>query len=94
MSTRKYSRRYRYKYKSYSFKLTYKQKDLIERCSKLKNTTPNKLIKGAIKDMLNHYAEMLEADSFVADNQLSLFRKEDYGEQLSIFDAIEKAEKE
>jgi len=90
MSTRRYSRRYRYKFKTYTFKLTYKQKDLIERCSRLKNTTPNKLIKSAIKDLLDRYSGMLEADSHVAENQLSLFRKEDYGEQLSIFDAMEK----
>jgi hypothetical protein len=92
MSTRSYSRRYRYKYKSYSFKLTWKQKDLIERCAKMKNTTPNKLIKKAIRDLLDRYSIMLEAESHVAENQLSLFRKEDFGEQLSIFDAIGEEE--
>lgn len=89
MARRRVSKRNRYKFKSYAFKLTYKQKELVERCAKLTNTTTNKLIKKALKEYLDRYTGMLEQDSWVAENQLSLFRKEDYGEQLSIFHEID-----
>lgn len=90
MPSRRSTRRNRYKFKAYTFKLTYKQKEMVERCAHLTNITTNRLIKTALKDYLDHYAGMLEEDRCVAENQLSLFGKENVGEQLSIFDEIEK----
>lgn len=92
MARRRVSKRNRYKFKSYAFKLTYKQKELVERCAKLTNMTTNKLIKKALKDYLDRYSGMLEQDSWVAENQLSLFKKEDFGEQLTIFNETDPKE--
>lgn len=90
MARKRSSRKNRYKFKSYAFKLTYKQKDLVERCARLRNITTNRLIKIALKDYLDRHSGMLEHDSLVSENQLSLFRKEDFGEQLSIYDEMDK----
>lgn len=90
MARSRYGRKNRYKFKHYSFKLTFKQNDLVSRCARLKNMTTNKLIKTALKDYLDKYSEMLEHDSYVAENQLSLFKREDLDKQLTIFDEIER----
>lgn len=79
-------------YKKVSFKLTEKQKDLVDRCSRLKNTTPNKLIKAAIREYLDKHADMLEQDSYVTDNQLVLFSPKNIGEQMTMFEKAEKEE--
>ncbi len=90
MTPSKYSKRQRYKHKSVSFKLTYKQKDQLDRCAKMQNMTPLKLIKQSIREHLDRYHGMLEQDGYVAENQLSLFESHDLGNQLSIFDEIDK----
>ncbi len=90
MAARRYSKKYRYKYRSIRFKLTYKQKDTVDRCARLLHTTPVKLIKASIRHYLEKYSGMLEEDSHVADNQLTLFDKDHYGEQLTIFNEIEE----
>lgn len=87
MTRSRYGKRNRYKFKNHCFKLTFKQNDLITRCAKLKQMSTNKLIKTALKEYLHKYEEMLEADSYVAENQLSLFNT---GKQLSIFDEMEQ----
>jgi hypothetical protein len=87
MARSRYGKKNRYKFKTYTFKLTFKQNDLVSRCAKMKHITTNKLIKNALKDYLLKYEEALEYDSYVAENQLSLFNT---GTQLSIFDEIEK----
>ena len=79
------------KYKKVAFKLTEKQKELVERCSRLKNTTSNKLIKMAIREYLDKNSEILEQDSYVCENQLSLFSTDNTGVQLEMFP--EKSEK-
>lgn len=90
MSRRRLFKRNRYKFKKYVFKLTYLQSDRLERCAKLKGITTNRLIKLALNQYLDRYQGMLDDELLVAENQLTLFRKEDFGEQLSIFDEIEK----
>lgn len=92
MAPSRYSKRQRYKYKNIAFKLSYKQKDQLDRCAKMQNITPLKLIKQSIKEHLDRYQGMLEQDNFVAENQLSLFEGHDIGNQLSIFDEIDKME--
>ncbi len=87
MARSRYGKKNRYKFKNHSFKLTYKQNDLVSRCAKLKHMTPNKLIKTALKEYLHKYEQMLDADSYVAENQLSLF---DTGKQLTIFDELDQ----
>ncbi|MDT8308190.1 MAG: hypothetical protein RQ866_01575 [Bacteroidales bacterium] len=90
----KYRKSKRKKYKKVAFKLTAKQKDLVDRCSRLKNTTPNKLIKTAIRDYLQHHADMLEHDSYISENQLSLFSPENTGVQMEMFSVSNETENE
>ncbi len=90
MARSRIPRRYRYRFKGYSFKLTYKQKDTVERCARLQGITTNRLIKNALRNYLDKYHGMLEEDSWIAENQLSLFGKENVGAQLTIFDEINK----
>lgn len=67
--------------------------DKVNRCAELKYLTTNKLIKTAIKEYLNRHSGMLEEDSHIAENQLSLFDKDALKMQMTIFDAIEANEK-
>ncbi len=83
-------RRYRYRFKGYSFKLTYKQKERLERCARLQGITPNKLIKRALGLYLDRHQGMLDDDAMVSENQLTLFNKGDYGTQLNLIDELEK----
>jgi hypothetical protein len=87
-------KRYRYRFKGYTFKLTYKQKDRMERCAKLQGLTSNKLIKAALQQYLDRYQGMIESDALVADNQLTLFNVNKYGRQLSLMDEITLDEEE
>ena len=73
------------KTKKVIFRLSLRQKKIIDRYCISQNLTTNKLIKNALKDyMLNHYN--LEDDEYISENQLKLFDFED--------DAIEQQEQE
>lgn len=61
------------KYRKVSFKLTDKQKKVIERFCKLKRTTPTRMMKAAIKDYLIRHAASLPEDDYISENQLRLF---------------------
>jgi len=89
MARSRIPKRYRYRFKGYTFKLTYKQKDRLERCARLLGITPNRLIRNALNQYLNRYQGMIESDAQVAENQLQLFNKAAYGTQLSLMDQIE-----
>jgi hypothetical protein len=89
MARSRIPKRYRYRFKGYTFKLTYKQKERLERCARLLGITPNRLIKNALTQYLHRYQGMIESDSLVSENQLKLFNKEAYGTQLSLMDQIE-----
>lgn len=61
------------KYKRINFKLSEKQKAIIDRYCKVHKTTPNKLFKKAIKEYLLRNANMEEDNYYISENQLQLF---------------------
>jgi hypothetical protein len=61
------------KYKTYSFKLSEKQKKIIDKFCKVKKTSPNKLFKQAIKTYLANYIATMPEDDYITENQLQLF---------------------
>jgi hypothetical protein len=61
------------RFKKLTFKVTEKQKKLIDLVSKKQRTTPNKLIKKALKEYLFRYADMIANEEIISKNQLKLF---------------------
>ncbi len=78
----------RRKFKTVSFKVSYKERNLIEQCSELEATTMNKFIKAAIREKIALYKEQLDEQkkNQVSENQLTLFTPKKAGDQISIFD--------
>ena len=66
------------RYKSLSIKLTTRQKRSIERFAKSRRTTPNKLIKKAIRPLLENYADLEVSMTNEKVNQLKLFGGEEH----------------
>lgn len=69
------------------FKLSAKQKNLIEKCSKYEKTTSNRFIKTAIKNHVMRYADRIIDDesNLVSENQLKLFDFEEKDKQMVMF---------
>lgn len=86
------------KYKKISFKLSAKQKTIIDRCCLLEKTTHNKFIKTAIKEHVMKYAERIAQQdaNVVSENQLALFDFDNIGQQMDIFveDDMEDSDEE
>jgi hypothetical protein len=61
------------RYKSLTIKLTTRQKRSLERFAKSRRTTPTKLIKKAIRPLLENYSDMEVNMSNEKINQLQLF---------------------
>lgn len=61
------------RYKKFEFKLSDKQRNIIERFCLLKKTSPNKMIKAAIREYIGKYADSFPEDEFLGENQLRLF---------------------
>ncbi|HRY32336.1 MAG TPA: hypothetical protein P5531_05160 [Bacteroidales bacterium] len=61
------------KYRKVSFKLTEKQKKLVDRYCKARKTTPTKMMKAAIRDYLSRYSGTLADEDYISENQLKLF---------------------
>ncbi|TSA26351.1 MAG: hypothetical protein D4R67_07965 [Bacteroidetes bacterium] len=61
------------RYKTISIKLTSRQKRSLERFAKSRRTTPNKLIKKAIRPLLENYADLEVNHVNEKVNQLKLF---------------------
>ncbi|MFO8087495.1 MAG: hypothetical protein R6T91_06775 [Bacteroidales bacterium] len=78
----------RKKFKKISFKISSTERNRIEYCSRLENTTMNKFIKAAIREKAARYQERIEEQekNQVSENQLSLFSTDNSGEQTSILD--------
>ena len=75
----------KFKTKKVIFRLSLRQKKIIDRYCIAHNLTNNKLIKRALKEyMLNHYD--LPDEEYISENQLKLFDFED--------DTIEEQEQE
>jgi hypothetical protein len=62
------------KFKTITIKVTARQKKSLINYSKSRRTTPNKLIKKAIRPLLQNYADLeVTSSSHVKVNQLELF---------------------
>ena len=64
------------RYKSVTIKLTTRQKRSLERFALSRRTTPNKIIKKAIRPLLENYADLEVTMSNEKINQLQLFESE------------------
>ncbi len=71
--TRKKKKSRKIKYRKVTFKLTDKQKKLIEKVCRAKKTTPTRLMKAAIREYLSHYARSASEEDYISENQLRLF---------------------
>jgi ribosomal protein S20 len=77
------------KYKKFAFKLSEKQKSIIDRFCRAKKISHNKMIKSAIKDYIRKFADSLPEEEYIGENQLKLF---DVDEETEIFDAADEKE--
>jgi hypothetical protein len=73
----KYKKVKKIKYKKVLFKLSEKQKSIIDRYCIAKRTTPNKMIKTAIKEYIMRNASLPDDEYYISENQLKLFDFED-----------------
>jgi hypothetical protein len=64
------------KFKTITIKVTAKQKKSLVNFAKSRRTTPNKLIKKAIRPLLQNYAGLEVNSTSVKVNQLALFDQE------------------
>jgi hypothetical protein len=71
------------KYKKFAFKLSEKQKSIIDRFCRAKKISHNKMIKSAIKDYIRKFADSLPEEDFISENQLTLF---DVEEETEIYE--------
>lgn len=73
------------RYKKYIFKLSFKQKELIDKFCRINKTTPNKLIRKAIKEFLSRNVSIND-DYYISENQLSIFDEidEEYDEEEKV----------
>lgn len=60
------------RYRKISFKVSHREKLIIDRFCRANGITPNKFYKKAIREYLQNNSEMKEAD-FILENQLKLF---------------------
>ena len=60
------------RYKKYVFKLSFKQKELIDKFCNIHKTTPNKLIRRSVKEFLARNVSPAD-EYFVSENQLTIF---------------------
>ena len=84
------SKKKKVKFRRFEFKLSDKQRKIIDRFCHAKKTSPNKMIKTAIREYISRYADTLPED-FISENQLSLF---DVDDDSSDSGQLEKTEKE
>jgi len=72
------------KYYKFNLKLSQKQKEIIEVYCKRRCSTPNKLIKSAIKEYLIRYEKEFPIITDIGDNQLVLFNFDEENEEVSV----------
>ena len=72
------------RYKKVAFKLSEKQKSIVDRFCRAKKITPNKMIKSAIKDYIRKFADSLPEEDYISENQLKLFDVEEETEKYEI----------
>jgi predicted transcriptional regulator len=74
--TKRKKKRKPVRYKTLTIKLTTRQKRSLERFAKSRKTTPVKLIKKAIRPLLENYANLEVSVNTEKVNQLQLFDKD------------------
>jgi len=79
----------RIRYKKFEFKLSEKQKKIIDKFCHAKKVSPNKMIKSAIRDYISKFADSLPEEDYISENQLQLF---DVEEEQEIFPQTETEE--
>ncbi len=77
MRPAKREKRKKVKFKTVAFKLSARQKRSLLNYCEARKTTPNKLIKKAIRRYIEFYASEVPAEYFVTENQLALFEEEE-----------------
>lgn len=77
MAIPKKKRKRKIKYKKFEFKLSEKQKRLIDKFCHAKKVSPNKMIKTAIRDYISKFADSLPEEDYISENQLQLFDVEE-----------------
>ncbi|MBC8314877.1 MAG: hypothetical protein ISR57_01790 [Bacteroidales bacterium] len=65
------------RFKSITIKLTPRQKRSLERFAQSRRTTPNKIIKKAIRPLLENYADLKVNMNNEKINQLKLFERDE-----------------
>ncbi|HNW90114.1 MAG TPA: hypothetical protein PKN48_10660 [Bacteroidales bacterium] len=89
MAIPKKKRKRKIKYKKFEFKLSEKQKKLIDKFCHAKKVSPNKMIKTAIRDYISKFADSLPEEDYISENQLKLF---DVEEEQEMFTSAEPEE--
>jgi hypothetical protein len=85
---KKKSKRKKIKYFKYELKLSKQEKEKMDLYCKIKKTTPNKLMKNALRDYLKRFGDFKVAEP-VGKNQMNIFDIIDkLPEQMNIFDVI------
>lgn len=74
------------KYRKFAFKLSEKQKSIIDRFCKAKKISHNKMIKSAIKDYIRKFADSLPEEEYIGENQLKLF---DVEEETEVYELLQ-----
>jgi len=78
------------RYKKFEFKLSEKQKRIIDKFCHAKKISPNKMIKSAIKDYISKFAGSLPEEDYISENQLQLFDVEEDQELFSPSEQVEE----
>ena len=75
------------KYKKFEFKLSEKQKKIIDKFCHAKKVSPNKMMKTAIRDYISKFADSLSEEDYISENQLKLF---DVEEDQELFNSVQE----
>jgi hypothetical protein len=89
MAALKKKKKRKIKYKKFEFKLSEKQKKIIDKFCRARKVSPNKMIKAAIRDYIIKFADSLPEEDYISENQLQLF---DVEEDQETFNQLEKVE--
>ncbi len=73
MAANKKPKKRKIKFKRFEFKLSEKQKGIIDKFCRAKKISPNKMIKASIRDYISKFADSLPEDDYISENQLKLF---------------------
>ena len=76
MGPEKRKKRKKVKFKTVTFKLSARQKRSLKNYCEARKTTPNKLIKKAIRRYIEFYSREVPTEFFVTEKQLDLFEEE------------------